>query len=553
MTVGNLAGYLEASAKRFPERTAVIDSAGFSMTYAELNRQADALACMLQACGVRRGDRVGIVLPKGLPALVAIFGALKAGAAYVPIDHAAPAERSRRILTECRIRALVVDHRCLHVIPRTTTDGPAPMTAIVVGSKEWNAQSAPSSSGAVRFVAWPEAIRGGGPGREDAAQPQDLAYVLYTSGSTGMPKGAMITHANAMSFIDWCSSTFDAGPEDRFANHAPFHFDASVFDIYVSIRHGASVYLVSEDLGKDPARLARFIAANRLTVWFSTPSILTLLVQFGNLQAHDSSSLRLVLFGGEVFPVRYLRALRQCWQSAAYYNLYGPTEITTACTFAKIPSQIPDEREEPYPIGFPCSHCRTLVLDEAGREVAAGEAGMLWIAGPSVFAGYWERPAETAAVTMQRDGTRWYNTGDVVRFDPTEGLHYVGRRDRMVKRRGYRIELGEIESALHVHPHVREAAVVACSDGDGAPTIAAFLACAPGGRPSVVDLKTFCATRIPAYMSPDRFLFRENLPRTASGKVDYQALVGQLVRLVSEPERPSRELLPARSLSAQSQ
>ena len=197
-------------------------------------------------------------------------------------------------------------------------------------------------------------------------------------------------------------------------------------------------------------------------MWYSTPSILTLLMQFGNLEAVDASSLRLVLFAGEVFPVKHLREVQRRWPAPVYYNLYGPTE-TNVCTFARIPADIPADRDTPYPIGFACAHCAALVLEEDGHEVASGEEGLLYISGPSVFQGYWNRPEVNRTLFLERDGRRWYNTGDLVRWDPAEGYVYLGRRDRMVKRRGYRIELGEIERALYLHPRVREAAVISTS------------------------------------------------------------------------------------------
>jgi acyl-coenzyme A synthetase/AMP-(fatty) acid ligase len=323
--------------------------------------------------------------------------------------------------------------------------------------------------------------------------------------------------------VDWCSSVFGPSETDRFSSHAPFHFDLSILDLYAAIKHGAAVYLISEELGKNPKELARFIAANQLTVWYSTPSILTLLVQFGALDTHDASSLRLVLFAGEVFPVKHLRSVQRCWPKPVYYNLYGPTE-TNVCTYARIPEHIPDERDTPFPIGDVCSHCHPLVLDGDGAEVARGEEGLLYISGASVFPGYWNRPDVNASVFLERDGARWYNTGDVVRWVDGEGFIYVGRRDRMVKRRGYRIELGEIERALYLHPRVREAAVISSTDQDGSVAIVACLASHDGVKPSIIDLKTFCASHLPAYMSPDRFTFFDRLPRTSTDKVDYQSL-----------------------------
>jgi len=516
----HLADYLEASAARYPLRTAVVDSAGQSLTYAELDSQASALASFLASRGIGRGDRVGLVLPKGLAAVVSIFGVLKAGAAYVPVDATAPTDRSRRILTDCAIRALIAAGRCLDVAP--DSGGNAALAALIsVGE---------NTSGASNATSWRDALSNpiNPSDSTNAIDPSDLAYILYTSGSTGMPKGAMITHANALSFIDWCSEAFVPMPDDRFSNHAPFHFDASVLDIYLSIKHGASTHLISDDLGRSPKDLANFVAERRLTVWFSTPWILSLLVQFGQLSSHDGSALRLVLFGGEVFPVKHLRELKRHWRSAVYYNLYGPTEITVACTAARIPDVIPDDREAPFPIGFPCTHCRTRVLDRDGQPVNEGGEGVLYVNGPSVFSGYWNRPAETAAAFLERDRVRWYNTGDVVRFDSAEGFTYVGRQDRMVKRRGYRMELGEIESALYAHPRLREAAVVSVPDANAGVSVIAFVSSDAVSPPSIVDLKTFCATKVPAYMSPDRFVFRDRLPRTSSDKIDYQALLAEL-------------------------
>jgi acyl-CoA synthetase (AMP-forming)/AMP-acid ligase II len=231
-----------------------------------------------------------------------------------------------------------------------------------------------------------------------------------------------------------------------------------------------------------------------------------------------------VLFAGEVFPVKHLRRLTEVWPKPAYYNLYGPTE-TNVCTYARIPLPVPIERTEPYPIGVPCSHCAALVLDEQGQRIEPGGEGLLYIAGPSVFAGYWRRAEETAARFVEIDGMRWYNTGDVVREEPGEGFIYAGRRDRMVKRRGYRIELGDIENGLYGHPQVREAAVGALPDPDSGVRIVAWLSVAGDAGPSVIAFKTFCHDVLPAYMIPDVFLFREALPRTSTNKVDYQALL----------------------------
>jgi amino acid adenylation domain-containing protein len=519
----HLSDYLEASAVRFPERLAAIDPDGTALTYRELDERANRIAGFLVEQGVRAGDRVGLVLPKSTAALTAVFGIMKARAAYVPADWTGPAERIRTILKDCQVRALFLDSSRPELADIAET--------IIWLGKDQNATP-------LRF-SWDTVLQHA-PRTADAdvRKPDDLAYILYTSGSTGIPKGVMLTHRNAMSYVDWCSEVFMPSENDRFSSHAPFHFDLSILDIYVPIKHGASVHLIPDELGKSPKDLARFIASRQLTVWYSTPAILSLLGEFGDLGRQDYSQLRLVLFAGEVFPVKQLRRLAARWPRPVYYNLYGPTE-TNVCTFARIPMPVPEERTEPYPIGWPCSHCASLLVDSNGEPVTSGEEGLLYVSGPSVFSGYWNRPMESAAAFLERNGTRWYNTGDVVKQDGSDGFLYVGRRDRMVKRRGYRIELDEIESCLYRHPAIKGAAVVSVPIADSGVRIVSYLAAGENSRPSIVEMKSFCNDHLPSYMNPDVFVFVDNLPRTSTNKVDYQSLIRSLRS--AEPGYPSAD------------
>ncbi len=510
----HLCNYLEASASRFPERQAAVDPDGTALTYFQLNDRANRVAAFLLDHGVCAGDRVGLVLPKNIHALTVLFGVMKAGAAYVPVDWSSPADRIRTILTDCQVSAVFVDHRRLDV-------SDVSQTVVVLANKAGENKLTPDS----KFFAW-ETVLAHDPHSPDVAarQSDDLAYILYTSGSTGIPKGVMLSHRNAVSYVDWCTEIFQPTENDRFSSHAPFHFDLSILDIYVPIKHGARVDLIPDELGKNPRELASLIATNKITVWYSTPAILSLLAEFGQLNKFDYSALRIVLFAGEVFPVKQLRKLTEKWPSPAYYNLYGPTE-TNVCTYAPIPLPIPESRNEPYPIGWACSHCEALVLDPDNQPVNRGDEGLLYIAGPSVFSGYWARPNETAAVFQERDGVRWYNTGDVVREDPTDGFIYVGRRDRMVKRRGYRIELGEIESALYRHPAILEAAVISSPHAELGVRIVCYIAAPESSRPSIVEMRSFCNSQLPAYMNPDMFIFVDALPRTSTNKISYQSLI----------------------------
>lgn len=520
----SLTGYLETSALRFPDRSAVIDPDGAVICYKELNERATRIAAFLQSRGVNAGDRVGILLPKSVIGIAAIFGILKARAAYVPVDHSAPAARIRSIFEDCGIRALFTDSEGMRVWKENANNLPA--TVIVAG--DGNGQEGNSS------VRWEEVLNHKVSSQEQtiSASPDDLAYILYTSGSTGIPKGVMLSQENATSFVDWCSSVFSPTEEDRFSSHAPFYFDLSILDIYLAIKHGASLHLISEELGKNPRELAQFIAQRHLTIWYSTPSILALLAQFGNLAAMDCASLRYVFFAGEVFPVRHLRHLTELWPRPRYFNLYGPTE-TNVCTFAEVPSNIPAERTEPYPIGPACAHCNAIVLDSEKQPVAAGDEGLLYISGPSVFHGYWNRPKENAAAFLEIAGERWYCTGDVVHEDPKEGFIYMGRRDRMIKRRGYRIELDDIECALYRNAKIREVGVVGVMAGGEHAKIVAYIVANTGPKPGIIEMKTFCAQNLPSYMNPDSFTFVDSLPRTATNKVDYQSLVRALSEVKS--------------------
>jgi amino acid adenylation domain-containing protein len=354
--------------------------------------------------------------------------------------------------------------------------------------------------------------------------PTDLAYILYTSGSTGKPKGVMLSHENGTSYVDWCTEVFAPRPEDRFSSHAPFHFDLSILDIHVPLKHGATLVLIGEEVGKAPEPLAALIAEEKISVWYSAPSILALLAQYGKLDRFDYSALRLVLFAGEVFAVKHLRSLTTQLPKPRYFNLYGPTE-TNVCTFYEVPLPVPEDRSVPYPIGKTCSHLRCQVVDPEGREVGRGDEGELCVTGRGVMQGYWALPEQTAnAFLTDAAGAHWYKTGDIVTEAPDGNYTYLGRRDRMVKRRGYRVELGEIEAALYRHAAIKEAAVVAKPDEELGVKLTAFLSCREPKRPSLIELKRFCAEHLPLYMIPDAFSWHEALPKTSTDKTDYQRL-----------------------------
>lgn len=515
----HLGQLLDRAALRWPDRPAVEAEDGRTLTYAELDHAADRLDARLARYGIGRGDRVGLLLPKSPEAVAAVHGILRSGAAYVPVDPTAPVARGAGILADAFVKAVVI-HAALVDAFRDAWSGDGPLPRLIVVG------TAADGPAADRYgvADWDEILADDAPMPDPSPRPgEDVAYVLYTSGSTGTPKGVTLTHANALCFLDWCADTFGAEPGRRFASHAPFHFDLSVFDLYACCRAGGTLVLVGEELGKDPARLGDFLADRRIDVWYSAPSILALLAGYGRIDRPGLTPPRLVLFAGEVFPIKHLRALRRLWPHAALWNLYGPTE-TNVCTAYPIPVSIPDGRDEPYPIGAACPPLRSRVADERGRDVPAGAVGELLIAGPGVMRGYFGRPdLDADAFHTASDGTRWYRTGDLV-VDRGGSYVYHGRRDRMVKRRGHRIELGELEAALDRHPDVARAAVVAAAGEEG-PTITAFVAMKPGCKGSIIALKRHCVEELPASMVPDAIRFLDVLPETSTAKIDYPGLV----------------------------
>jgi amino acid adenylation domain-containing protein len=502
--VHELSNLLAQTAGHFPCSNAFTVPGEGSVTYATLHGQVITVADFLRSQGVRAGERVAFCLPKSLASVAVLFGILEYRAAYVPLDVEAPVDRNQYILKNCEAAGFFAVREMASTL-RAAFEEAVLIDEVPGLDVCW-----------VRIQAKASALD----------IPQDLAYILYTSGSTGLPKGVLITHRNARCFVDWAGDLFQLSERDVLSSIAPFHFDLSVFDLFAGVRAGAQIVLMDAASAKNPMLLAGWIDEYRITVWYATPTTLKLMLRFGRLDRCEHTSLRLVLFAGEVFPLEGLRAIKERWKQVEFYNLYGPTE-TNVCTFQQIPEVIPAEQVRPYPIGRPCPYARA-GLEQQGQvlEPVPGAEGELLITGESVMAGYLNLPDrnERAFLTDQQ-GTIWYHTGDLVRVNAEGALEYVSRIDRMVKRHGYRIELGEIEAALHRHPQIAACGVVHHPLADGDQRISAYFTTRSLETSlGVVELKTYLATALPPYMVPDKLVQLPELPQTSSHKVNYQVL-----------------------------
>ena len=485
------------------------------LTYAELEEASNRLAWALIETGVRHGDRVALLMPKKPIAVVGILGALKAGAIYVPLDPVGPAERLARMLqaADCRcILAAGAAGPMLHAALAAAALRQRP----AIGRLDEEGGGTPAPSFTLRELAGLPASLPPSHGKHD-----DVAHLLFTSGSTGVPKGVMVTHASVLQFIAWARGYFGTAPADRISQHPPLHFDLSTFDIFGTLWAGAELHMVPGELNLLPHRLAQFMREARLTQWFSVPSVLSLMAKFDVVAPSDFPQLRRVLWCGEVMPTPTLIYWMRRLPHVRFTNLYGPTEATIASSAYTVP-RCPADPLAPIPIGIACDGEELLVLDGGMRPVADGEIGELFIRGAGLSPGYWRDPEKTAAAFVPyAGGGPVYRTGDLARRD-SDGLHYfLGRVDSQIKSRGYRIELGEIEAALHSLPALRESAVVALpsSGFEGAIICCAYV---PAGdaEPGAAELRASLAALLPGYMLPARWMRCAALPRNANGKVD---------------------------------
>ena len=493
-------------------RTAVWIDSENSVSYEELERLTNSIARFLISKAVNPGDVVGLSGEKSLIAFATMLACLKIGAPYCVIDPQSPVQRLERVVATCRPVLLFADEDA-EIKLRPVAAG-FKVNVVESGSKEL--------AGAIsRFSDSPL-------DQTSKITGSDPAYIMFTSGSTGFPKGAVITHAGVLNFIEWCRGVFQITPDDVLTNVNALFFDNSVFDFYCALFTGASLTPFTAEEVRDPKRLVDKVAAARCTLWFSVPSLLIFLQTMRATEGQHLRTIRRFVFGGEGYPKVRLKSLFETYsESAKFFNVYGPTECTCICSSYEITADdFKDLRGLP-PLGYIADNFSSLILSEDGNIVPDGEIGELCLAGPNVGLGYVNDPQQTAASFVQNTYNDsfteiMYRTGDLVRIEPADGKLYIhGRKDNQIKHMGYRIELEEIESALHRLDYVSEAAALHTSF-NGLSRIIAVVASEEDLADEQIrrDLKGL----IPGYMIPSVFHYERMLPRNANGKIDRRGL-----------------------------
>ncbi|MBV9109206.1 MAG: amino acid adenylation domain-containing protein, partial [Gemmatimonadetes bacterium] len=490
----------EAQADRAPHATALVFG-DERMTYGELDARANRLAHLLRTRGVGPERTVAVLMERSLEMVVSLYGILKAGAAYVPVDPEYPAERVAYMLADSAAALVLTQRRWMDAVP----PGTERIALDLPGVLDAHPADRPASP---------------------AAGTDRLAYVIYTSGSTGRPKGAMNAHRGVVNRILWMQDAFALAADDVVLQKTPFSFDVSVWELFWPLAVGARLVMAAPGAHRDPAALAAVIERERVTTLHFVPSMLRAWLDAA--QPGRCPSLARVMSSGEALPAELVDRFHQLHPSAELHNLYGPTEAAVDVThWPCAPGAAV------VPIGRPIANTRTYVLDARGGVCPAGVPGELWIAGVQVGRGYWRRPALTAErfapdPFAAAPGQRMYRTGDRARLRPDGALEYLGRADFQVKVRGFRIEPGEIEAALGEHPAIA-AAVVVVTGEDRHARLVAYLAPREGSAvPAAAELRERLARSLPEYMVPSAFVPLDAIPLTPSGKVDRRALPAPL-------------------------
>lgn len=490
----NVTYWLDESAARLPDKTAFADEHK-EITFGQLKTQAMALATQMLEKKLFKKPVV-IYLEKGVDVLVSFMGAAYSCNFYSPIDIDMPASRVNKILEVLKPSLVITTAGLRGIFEGYEYEGDYLIFE--------DAASAPVDEEIV------EAARCRG-------IDTDLLYVLFTSGSTGVPKGVTINHRSVIDYIDWVTETFDITEEDSFGNQAPFYFDNSILDIYSTIKSGATTYIIPKNLFAQPVPLLEYLKEKRINTIFWVPSALIVVAKLKAFRNVDlSDTLQRVLFCGEVMPNKQLNAWRKFLPDVLYANLYGPTEITDACTYYIVDREFADD--EPLPIGIPMANTDILVLNDKDELVKDDEIGELCVRGTSLSMGYYNNPEKTKEAFVQNPlnpavPETIYRTGDLVKYNEYGEIVYLSRKDFQIKHMGHRIELGEIETAVS---SLEEIALCCCLYDEKRQKIVLFIE----EELERAYINGQISGLVPEYMLPGKVICLEKMPINANGKID---------------------------------
>lgn len=518
-----------AAAELWPERPALVVG-GTTLSYAELRREAAEIGRTIVASGREPGELVGLLAHRSRSAYTGVLGTLMAGCGYVPLHPGFPAARTLRMFALAEVSTLVVGAEALTALEPLLEAAPAALTIIGPDiadfgalQRRWARHSFIAAAGLLA------------PLDEPRPAPDDgIAYLLFTSGSTGVPKGVPVSQRNLAAYLDHMAARLALAPEDRVSQSFDLTFDLSMHDLFASWQAGAAVCVLPPRAAMAPAK---FILDQRLTVWFSVPSVAMMMARLRLLKPNAFPLLRIALFCGEPLPVNSVRRWAEAAPNARIENLYGPTEATIAITGFRWTGEASTAacRSGIVPIGVPFPNQEAALVDACGALIFGAGRGELLLAGSQVTAGYWKAPEKTAERYLElpgRPGLLWYRTGDIVERDEEGCLYFVGRADNQIKVNGHRIELQDVDAALREAAGSDLAVAVAWPQGEAGPLgivgcIEASIALDDAG------LLQRCAALLPPYMVPSRVHRIAEMPLNVNGKIDRAALTRELDRIRS--------------------
>ena len=488
--------WLDETAKRLPNKLALQDISG-NITYQEY--RSKSLAIAYKIVELNKGEMkkpVVVYLEKGKEVLVSFMGVAYSGCFYSPIDTEMPPSRVNKILEVLKPEIVITTNKLKTNFEKFNFYGSYIIYEETICSEEDETAVKPYTEKIV---------------------DTDLLYVLFTSGSTGVPKGVSICHRSVIDYTDWVTETFNITQKDTFGNQAPFYFDNSILDIYSCMKMGATLNIIPKKLFFQPVPLLEYIKYNKINTIFWVPSALIVVSKLKAFRNVDlSDTLKRVLFCGEVMPNKQLNIWRKFLPNVTYANLYGPTEITDACTYYIVDREFSDD--EPLPIGIPMSNTDILVLNDEDKLVTDDEVGELCVRGTSLAMGYYNNPEKTRSAFVQNPLNKAvpeiiYRTGDLVRYNEYREIIYISRKDFQIKHLGHRIELGEIETAIS---SLEEVTLNCCLYDEKNQKIVLFV-------DAQVDrdyIKERIEKLVPEYMIPGKVIYLENMPINANGKID---------------------------------